>query len=107
MSQKINTQNTPLFQNLSDKEQETVTGGNSHHSPMGVIFYQEQQLLSYANTETNFSDGVNQFSHSETALYSLSNKRFLFIPLFRLGNSRKTNKSSMNILLGLFSRFIF
>ncbi|TAF07201.1 MAG: hypothetical protein EAZ77_10475 [Nostocales cyanobacterium] len=99
MPNEINSQNSEIFQQLSEQEQEIASGGCSQNAPLGMLLYQQTDIMSYANSETKFSDGDSEFSNSQTSLYSLSEKTFLFIPFFGSGRSRKKMARSFNNIL--------
>jgi hypothetical protein len=107
MHDHIKSNETKLFIQLSEQEQETVSGGCSNNLPFGMFLYQQRDILSYANSETKFSTNDGQFSHNQTSLYSLSETTFLFSPLFGGGGGRRRNRSRKgnSFLASIFNLF--
>ncbi|MBD2145528.1 hypothetical protein [Sphaerospermopsis sp. FACHB-1194] len=103
MSNQINPKKSELFQELSEQEQELAHGGS--HSPVGMLFYQETDTLSYANNEIEFSDGEGTFDNSQTTFYKSTERTLWFIPLVIDDSSGERNRSLNGILSLLFRLF--
>ncbi|MEI6444102.1 MAG: hypothetical protein WCO29_13490 [Nostocales cyanobacterium ELA583] len=78
-----------LFQQLSEKEQESITGGYS-----GIFLSKQTDIVSYSSIETKISGGGLDLYNKQTSFYSLSEKILLFIPFFG-GNGR--NRTRLNV----------
>lgn len=105
MSENIQVQNSSLFRQLSEKEQEAISGGSSNYLPSGILLYQQKNIQSIASVETNISDGDSELSHNITSVYNLSETRFLFIPFFMISklNRSLANSKGMNWLWNFFT----
>ncbi len=65
-----------LLVDLSEKEQEIATGGRS--SSLYDFVIKKTDIVTFANNENNFSDGVNNVSSKQQTGYSLSEVTFGF-----------------------------
>ena len=109
MSDHIETKKSDLFINLSEKEQECVSGGRSS-SPfeMFYMFYQNTNIYTRGSNEVNISQGnLSGYSRSETE-YQFSQTTFILSSLFGGGGggSRRNNRRRGGSLFAkLFSFF--
>jgi hypothetical protein len=65
MSDHIEPQDYELFTELSEQEQETVTGGYD-------IFIQKKDIANFATNEVDASDGIRNISSRQQTGYMLS-----------------------------------
>ena len=96
MSEDIQVQKSPLFHQLSEKEQAAISGGYPNYLPSGIFLYQKKNIQSITSFESTISDGDRELSHNITSVYQLSETRFLFIPFLfinKLNTSLRHNKS--------------
>ena len=110
MSDHLKTKKSDLFINLSEKEQECVSGGRSS-SPfeMFYMFYQNTNIYTRGSNEVNISQGnLSGYSRSETE-YQFSQTTFILSSLFGGGGgggSRRNNRRrGGNLFAKLFSFF--
>ncbi|MCP6761253.1 MAG: hypothetical protein NHB32_21530 [Fischerella sp. CENA71] len=82
-----------LFVDLSEQEQEIATGGRS--SSLFDFFVKRTNIVTFANYENNFSDGVHNITSKQQTGYSLSELTFGF----SFGKSgRKYGLSGLEVL---------
>ncbi|MBS9392818.1 MAG: hypothetical protein HEQ29_06580 [Dolichospermum sp. LBC05a] len=96
MSDHIKTKKSDLFINLSEKEQESISGGRSS-SPFEMfdIFYQTTNIYSRGSNEMNISQGNLGISLKNEAEYRFSQTTFILSSLFGGGGgggSRRNNR---------------
>lgn len=94
MSDHIETENSDLFINLSEKEQESISGGGSS-SPleMSYMLYQTTKIYTRASNEMNISQGNSSgYVRNETE-YQFSQTTFILSSLFGGGGGRRRNRS--------------
>ena len=109
MSDHIKTKKSDLFINLSEKEQESISGGRSS-SPFEMfdIFYQTTNIYSRGSNEINISQGNLGISSRNEAEYRFSQTTFILSSLFGGGGggSRRNNRRrGGNLFAKLFSFF--
>jgi hypothetical protein len=109
MSDHIKTKKSDLFINLSEKEQESISGGRSS-SPfeMFYMFYQNTNIYSRGSNEMNISQGNLGISLKNEAEYRFSQTTFILSSLFGGGGggSRRNNRRRGGSLFAkLFSFF--
>jgi hypothetical protein len=110
MSDHIKTKKSDLFINLSEKEQESISGGRSS-SPfeMFYMFYQNTNIYSRASSDINISQGNLGISSRNEAEYQFSQTTFILSSLFGGGGgggSRRNNRRrGGNLFAKLFSFF--
>ncbi|QSV62414.1 MAG: hypothetical protein HEQ26_06265 [Dolichospermum sp. DL01] len=109
MSDNITIKNSNLFINLSEKEQESVSGGRSS-SPfeMFYMFYQNTNIYSRASNDVNISQGNLGISSRNEAEYQFSQTTFILSSLFGGGGggSRRNKRRRGNSFLSrIFSFF--
>lgn len=108
MSDHIETENSDLFINLSEKEQESISGGGSS-SPLEMfdIFYQTTNIYSKANNDVNISQGNLSISSKNQAEYQFSQTTFILSSLFGGGGGRRRNRSRKgnSFLASIFNLF--
>ncbi|MBS9385244.1 hypothetical protein BMF77_03165 [Dolichospermum sp. UHCC 0315A] len=109
MSDHIKTKKSDLFINLSEKEQESISGGRSS-SPFEMfdIFYQTTNIYSRGSNEINISQGNLGISSRNEAEYRFSQTTFILSSLFGGGGggSRRNNRRRGGSLFAkLFSFF--
>lgn len=110
MSDHIKTENSNLFINLSEKQQESISGGRSS-SPfeMFYMFYQNTNIYSRASNEVNISQGNLGISSRNEAEYQFSQTTFILSSLFGGGGgggSRRNKRRRGNSFLSrIFSFF--
>jgi len=73
MSDDIQNQSVELFFDLSEEEQEPVSGGFLTPG-FGIfnMFFQRTEIASFANIESNYSDGIRNMSSKQESGYKLS-----------------------------------
>jgi hypothetical protein len=108
MSDHIETENSDLFINLSEKEQESISGGGSS-SPleMSYMLYQTTNIYTRASNEMNISQGNSSgYVRNETE-YQFSQTTFILSSLFGGGGSRRRNrrKRGNSFLASIFNLF--
>jgi hypothetical protein len=110
MSDHIKTKKSDLFINLSEKEQESISGGRSS-SPfeMFYMFYQNTNIYSRASSDINISQGNLGISSRNEAEYQFSQTTFILSSLFGGGGgggSRRNNRRrGRSLFAKLFSFF--
>ncbi|MDB9448389.1 hypothetical protein [Dolichospermum circinale] len=109
MSDHIETKKSDLFINLSEKEQECVSGGRSS-SPfeMFYMFYQNTNIYTRGSSEVNISQGNLSGSARNETEYQFSQTTFILSSLFGGGGggSRRNNRRRGGSLFAkLFSFF--
>jgi len=94
MSDHIETENSDLFINLSEKEQESISGGGSSYSPleMSYMLYQTTNIYTRASNEMNISQGNLSISSKNQAEYQFSQTTFILSSLFGGGGGRRRNR---------------
>ena len=110
MSNHIKTKNSNLFINLSEKQQESVSGGiSSFTSPfeMFYMFYQNTNIYTRGSSEVNISQGNLSGSARNETEYQFSQTTFILSSLFGGGGgSRRNNRRRGGSLFAkLFSFF--
>jgi hypothetical protein len=107
MSNDIETKKSELFLELSDEQQEIVTGGRSSSMGLQDFVLQLTNIRTFSNSEATFSDGANSASYKHQTGYMLSQLSFGFS-----GGGRRRRKSRslgggslLNMLFGLLSLF--
>ncbi|BAZ85580.1 hypothetical protein [Dolichospermum compactum] len=93
MSNHIKTKKSDLFINLSEKQQESVSGGRSS-SPfeMFYMFYQNTNVYTRGSSEMSISQGnLSGTSRNETE-YQFSQTTFILSSLFGGGGGSRRNK---------------
>ncbi|MDD1415367.1 hypothetical protein MEN41_12225 [Dolichospermum sp. ST_con] len=104
MSEKITTKNSDLFIGISEKEQESVSGGGL--SGMSYMFFQNTDVYSRAMSEVNISQGNFGGSGRMESEYRFSQTTFILASMFGGGGSRRNKRRRSNSFLGrLFSFF--
>jgi hypothetical protein len=68
--------NSEIFVELSEEEQEITIGGRS--SSLYDFVIKKTDIVTFANHENNFSDGVHNISSKQQTGYSLSEVTFGF-----------------------------
>lgn len=73
MSENLPKQSSDLFIDLSEVEQEPVSGGFFYPS-FGLfnMFFQRTEIASFANMDSNYSDGTRNMSSKQESGYKLS-----------------------------------
>jgi hypothetical protein len=108
MSDHIETENSDLFINLSEKEQESISGGGSS-SPleMSYMLYQTTNIYTRASNEMNISQGNLSISSKNQAEYQFSQTTFILSSLFGGGGGRRRNrrKRGNSFLASIFNLF--
>ena len=108
MSNHIKTKNSSLFINLSEKEQECVSGGRSS-SPfeMFYMFYQNTNIYTRGSSEVNISQGNLSGSARNETEYQFSQTTFILSSLFGGGGGRRRNrrKRGNSFLASIFNFF--
>ncbi|MFY7885857.1 MAG: hypothetical protein ACOVOV_13545 [Dolichospermum sp.] len=109
MSDHIETKKSDLFINLSEKEQECISGGRSS-SPfeMFYMFYQNTNIYTRGSSEVNISQGNLSGSARNETEYQFSQTTFILSSLFGGGGggSRRNNRRRGGSLFAkLFSFF--
>jgi len=95
MSDHIKTKKSDLFINLSEKEQESVSGGiSSFASPFGMfyMFYQNTNIYTRGSSEVNISQGNLSGSARNETEYQFSQTTFILSSLFGGGGGNRRNK---------------
>jgi hypothetical protein len=109
MSDHIKTKKSDLFINLSEKKQQSVSGGrsSSSHSEMFYIFYQNTNIFTKGSSEMSVSQGnLSGNSRNETE-YQFSQTTFILSSLFGGGGgSRRNNPRQGNSLLSIIFGFL-
>jgi hypothetical protein len=109
MSQPIKSSGSDnLFIELSEAEQEVVTGGNG----MPDLFIQRTDIATFGSNDTNISDGNRNYSSKSRTGYTMSQLTIGISGLFGGGGSRARRRRSswggedvLQMLLSLFSYF--
>jgi hypothetical protein len=107
MSDNIKNQNSNLFINLSEKQQESISGGRSS-SPfeMFYMFYQNTNVYTRGISEMSMSQGnLSGTSRNETE-YQFSQTTFILSSLFGGGgggNRRNRRRRGNSFLSRIFS----
>ena len=108
MSDHIETKKSDLFINLSEKEQESISGGRSS-SPFEMfdIFYQTTNIYSRGSNEVNISQGNLSGSARNETEYQFSQTTFILSSLFGGGGGRRRNrrKRGNSFLASIFNLF--
>ena len=109
MSDHIETENSDLFINLSEKEQESISGGGSSSSPLEVsyMFYQNTNISTRGMSEMNVPQGNSSgYVRNETE-YQFSQTTFILSSLFGGGGGRRRNrrKRGNSFLASIFNFF--
>ena len=96
MSEKITTKNSDLFIDISEKEQESVSGGGLS-SPFGMsyMFFQTTDIYSKGMSEVNISQGNSSGFVRNEAEYRFSQTTFILSSLFGGGGGgggRRSNR---------------
>ncbi|MBD2390433.1 hypothetical protein RI030_04580 [Aphanizomenon flos-aquae NRERC-008] len=109
MSEKITTKNSDLFIDISEKEQESVSGGGLS-SPFGMsyMFFQTTDIYSRGMSEVNISQGNSSGFVRNEAEYRFSQTTLVIASLFGGGGggSRRNNRRRGGSLFAkLFSFF--
>jgi hypothetical protein len=112
MSNHIKTKNSNLFINLSEKQQESVSGGiSSFTSPfeMFYMFYQNTNIYTRGSSEVNISQGNLSGSARNETEYQFSQTTLVIASAFGGGGgggSRRNNRRRGGSLFAkLFSFF--
>jgi len=104
MSLDIKPQQPELFIDLSEKKQETVSGGGSFD--ISDFFFQKTDIATFANNETRVSDGNRSISSKQQTGYMLSQITMGFSGGgIRRRRSSRSSRSFFNMLFGLMSLF--
>jgi hypothetical protein len=104
MSNHIKSNNSDLLKELSEQEQETLTGGVSP-TDFASFFFQQTSIESLSGNQTALlENGVNrQISSGSQGAYKFSQTTLAFsIPVFNTLNSQR----SANILLCSLLKFL-
>ncbi|WP_051289481.1 hypothetical protein [Dolichospermum circinale] len=109
MSDHIEIENSDLFINLSEKEQESISGGRSSSLPleMSYMFYQNTNIYTRGSNEMNISQGDSSgYVRNETE-YQFSQTTFILSSLFGGGGGRRRNrrKRGNSFLASIFNFF--
>jgi hypothetical protein len=79
MLDNLQKQSSDLFTDLSETEQESISGGFTYPAfGLSNIFLQRTEIASFANNSSNYSDGIRSFSSRQESGYSLSQTSFGF-----------------------------
>ncbi|ARV61035.1 hypothetical protein BZZ01_22570 [Nostocales cyanobacterium HT-58-2] len=107
MSNHIELKNSALFIELSEEEQEIVTGGGSSSMGLYDFVLQMTNINTFSNSEATFSDGGSSSSYRYQTGYTLSQLSFGFNSGGRRRRKSKSlgNGSFLNMLFGLLSLF--
>jgi hypothetical protein len=110
MSNHIKTKNSNLFINLSEKQQESVSGGiSSFTSPfeMFYMFYQNTNIYTRGSSEVNISQGNLSGSARNETEYQFSQTTFILSSLFGGGGGRRRNRrrKGNSFLASIFNLF--
>jgi hypothetical protein len=95
MSNHIEPNNSELFLELSEQEQETVSGGYD-------VFLQKTDIATFANHEANYSDGVNSTSSKSQTGYTLSQFTIGFNLDSLFGGTNSVRRSGLSRLTLLY-----
>ena len=107
MSEKIKNKNSDLFIDISEKEQESVSGGGLS-SPFGMsyMFFQTTDIYTRGMSEMNISQGNSSGSVRNETEYRFSQTTFILASMFGGGGSSRNKRRRSNSFLGrLFSFF--
>ncbi|MBF2065101.1 MAG: hypothetical protein IGS39_11870 [Calothrix sp. C42_A2020_038] len=98
--------NSKFITELSENEQETLTGGRASSFGFDNFFFQRTDINSFASNDLNISSGNNNLSSSQRSGYSLSRITLGFSSLFGGGRRRRSSQAKFgNFLSFLFSMF--
>jgi hypothetical protein len=109
MSDHIKIENSDLFINVSEKEQESISGGRSSFaSPFGMfyMFYQNTNIYSRASNDINISQGNLGISSRNEDEYQFSQTTFVIASLFGGGGSRRNKRRRGSSLLAKIFSFL-
>jgi hypothetical protein len=97
MSHHINRENSELFIDLSGQEQEAASGGSSPY-PLDIydFYFHKKDVVSFANIESNISNGDISVSSKQQSGYMLSELSFGF-SLGARRSSRRSSGSSLDL----------
>jgi hypothetical protein len=85
MSKQVNPHNLELFQDLTESQQEQVSGGFGIAAPFpGILIAQISNVQSSIQTQAVISDGQSQAYLNQTAFSSSFTANFVYLP-FRRG----------------------
>ncbi|WP_414550147.1 hypothetical protein [Anabaena sp. CCY 0017] len=99
MTNNIKSKESELFLDLSNQQQEKVSGGNFE-----FMFFQQTDILSFANSAINIVEGSLGISVSNQALYQFSQKTLILASLSSSFNPPSNFQSKgINLLNNLFS----
>ena len=109
MSDHIEIKKSDLFINLSEKEQESISGGRSSSLPleMSYMFYQNTNIYTRGSNEMYISQGNSSgYVRNETD-YQRSQTTFILSSLFGGGGGRRRNrrKRGNSFLASIFNLF--
>jgi hypothetical protein len=94
----IEPNNSELFIELSEQEQEAVAGGYD-------VFLQKTDMATYGNNETTASDGARSFSSKNQTAYMLSQITIGFNLDSLFGGRNSVRRSGLSPLTLLFRLF--
>ncbi|BAY93578.1 MULTISPECIES: hypothetical protein [unclassified Tolypothrix] len=107
MSHNIQQQKSELFIDVSEQEQEVLSGGRSS-SPFGLfyLFYQNTNILTSGSSEVNISLGNSIGSAKSQSAYQFSQTTLIFAAFFGSGNRRSSwlrgGSNFLSSIMGLF-----
>ena len=94
--------NSELITELSENEQQTLTGGRTFDN----FFFQRTNINSFASNDLNISSGNSSLSSSQRSGYSFSQITLGFSSLLGGGRRRRSSQARFgNFLSFLFSMF--
>ena len=97
MSDHIKIQNSNLFINLSEKQQESASGG------MFYLFYQNTNVYTRGSNQMNTSQGDLTASVKNETEYQFSQTTFILASSFGGGCGSRNNRKQGNLLARIFS----
>jgi len=104
MSDNLKSKDSEFLTQLSDKEQENVTGGFDIGN-LGFFFFQQTDIESFADRQTDISAGKGvSGSSSSRAGYRFSQTTLAFGSFFGFGRGRRRNRQ-FSPLIGFFNIF--
>jgi hypothetical protein len=99
-------EDSEIITELSDKEQEILTGGRASSFGFDNFFFQRTDINSFASNDLNISSGNSSLSSSQRSGYSFSQITLGFSSLFGGGRRRRGSQARLgNFLSFLFSLF--
>jgi hypothetical protein len=100
MSDHTKIPNSNLFINLSEKQQESVSGG------IFYMFYQNTNVYTRGSNNINISQGDSTGSVRNETEYQFSQTTFVIASLFGSGGSRRNNRRRGSSLLARIFSFL-